>query len=168
MKKITLIALLAAGLMVAQEGKAQLKIGYISLGEVVTAMPEFKKADTSLREYQEAMQQKYFEMINDFNNKDSLLSSADTLKYNKAQLEVKRKELGELYLKIQGWNQEASKSIQQKEEDLIAPIQKKAMDAIQAVAKEAGYTYVLNKQDLFVFPPADDLLPLVKKKLNLK
>jgi len=39
---------------------------------------------------------------------------------------------------------------------------------VQAVAKENGYTYVLTKEALLVSPPAEDILPLVKKKLGLK
>jgi outer membrane protein len=42
------------------------------------------------------------------------------------------------------------------------------MDAIQTVAKENGYTWVIAKDQLLVSPPADDILPLVKKKLGLK
>ena len=37
--------------------------------------------------------------------RDSLLSSKDTTKYTKAQLEVKRNELGKVYVELQGWNQ---------------------------------------------------------------
>ncbi|MBS1975537.1 MAG: OmpH family outer membrane protein, partial [Bacteroidetes bacterium] len=50
----------------------------------------------------------------------------------------------------------------------LAPVQKKALDAIQAVAKESGFTYVFQKEALYVYPNAEDLLPLVKKKLGLK
>ena len=42
------------------------------------------------------------------------------------------------------------------------------MATVNTVAKEAGYTYVLNQEALLVAPPGDDLLPLVAKKLNLK
>ena len=55
----------------------------------------------------------------------------------------------------------------QKQQDLIAPIQKKAVDAVQTVARENGYAYVISKDALLVSPPADDLLPLVKKKLGI-
>jgi outer membrane protein len=50
----------------------------------------------------------------------------------------------------------------------MAPIQKKASDIVGTVAKENGYTYVFLKDAMLVSPPADDLLPLVKKKLNLR
>jgi outer membrane protein len=83
-------------------------------------------------------------------------------------LELKKGELSQMYVKLQGWQQQAQQLYQQKQQELIAPIQKKAVDAVQAVAKENGYAYVLNKEILLSSPPADDLLPLVKKKLGIK
>ncbi len=41
---------------------------------------------------------------------------------------------------------------QQKQQELISPIQKKALDAVQAVAKENGYAYVLSKEGAAGFP----------------
>jgi outer membrane protein len=131
-------------------------------------MPEYRKADTALNDYQTALQQNFEDMRREYAEKDSLLSSKDTVKFTRAQIEIKRREVGELLIKLQGWNQQAQQLYQQKQQDLIAPIQKKAVDAIQAVAKENGYTYVLNKETLLVSPPAEDMLPLVKKKLGIK
>jgi outer membrane protein len=169
MKKLVTLCLLAVGLMAASHVNAQTKIGYISIQELIVAMPEFKKADTALAEYQNALNQQYGDMVQEFNEKDSLLSSKDTVKYTKAQLEVKRRDLGQLYLKLQGWNQQAQQLYQQKEQELLQPVQKKAMDAIQAVAKESGFTYVFSREALVVPPPtSDDLLPLVKKRLGVK
>lgn len=51
---------------------------------------------------------------------------------------------------------------------MLQPIYMKAMNALNAVAKEGGYTYVYNQEALLVAPPADNLLPLVAKKLNIK
>jgi len=169
MKKIVAIVLVAATLSLAgNKLQAQTKFGYISLSEMITSMPEYKKADSSMQDYQSALNQNFEDMKREFNEKDSLLSSKDTAKYTKAQIEIKRKQLGELYLKLQGYQQQAGQLYQQKQQDLMAPIQKKASDIVQTVAKENGYTYVFLKDALLVSPPADDILPLVKKKLNLK
>ncbi len=135
---------------------------------MITGMPEYKKADSSMVEYQSALNQNFDDMKREFSEKDSLLSSKDTAKYTRAQIEIKRKQLGELYMKLQGYQQQAGQLYQQKQQDLMAPIQKKAADIVQTVAKENGYTYVFLKDALLVSPPADDLLPLVKKKLGLK
>jgi len=168
MKKLFTIVLVSAGLLAASQVNAQAKIGYISTQELITAMPEYKKADTALAEYQNALNQQYAEKVQDFNMRDSLLQSKDTVKYTKAQLEVKRNELGKVYVELQGWNQKAQQMYQAKEEEQMKPILDKARKAIQDVAKESGYTYIFTKEQLLVFPPADDILPLVKKKLGLK
>jgi outer membrane protein len=169
MKRIVAIVLVAATLSLAgNKLQAQTKFGFISLSELITAMPEYKKADSSMQDYQSALNQNFDDMKREFSEKDSLLSSKDTVKYTKAQIEIKRKQLGELYMKLQGYQQQAGQLYQQKQQDLMAPIQKKAADVVQTVAKENGYMYVFLKDALLVSPPADDLLPLVKKKLNLK
>ena len=169
MKKIVGIVLVATTLsLVGNKLQAQTKFGYISLSEMITSMPEYKKADSSMQDYQSALNQNFEDMKREFNEKDSLLSSKDTAKYTRAQIEIKRKQLGELYLKLQGYQQQAGQLYQQKQQDLMAPIQRKASEIVQNVAKENGYTYVFLKDALLVSPPADDILPLVKKKLNLK
>jgi outer membrane protein len=169
MKKIVAITLVAITLTLAgNKLQAQQKFGYISLTEMITGMPEYKKADSSMIDYQSALNQNFEDLKREFNEKDSLLSSKDTAKYTKAQIEIKRKQLGELYMKLQGYQQQAGQLYQQKQQDLMAPIQKKAADIVQTVAKENGYTYVFLKDALLVSPPADDLLPLVKKKLGMK
>jgi outer membrane protein len=169
MKRIVIIILVASvSLFGATPLHAQTKLGYISLSELISAMPEYKKADTSMVDYQTALNQNFDDMKSEFNEKDSLLSSKDTSKYTKAQIEIKRKQLGELYLKLQGYQQQASQLYQQKQQELMAPIQKKAQETVQQVAKENGYTYVFLKDALIVSPPAEDLLPIVKKRLGLK
>ena len=52
MKKIVLIVLMATGMIVAgNQSKAQTKLGYISLNELIASMPEAKKADSNLADY---------------------------------------------------------------------------------------------------------------------
>jgi outer membrane protein len=169
MKKIVAILLVATAFtLTSNHLQAQAKLGYISLSDLITSMPEYKKADSSMQEYQGALNQNFEDMKREFSEKDSLLSSKDTVKYTRAQIEIKRKQLGELYLKLQGYQQQAGQLFQQKQQELMAPIQKKASDIVQTTAKENGYTYVFLKDALLVSPPSDDLLPLVKKKLGLK
>jgi outer membrane protein len=170
MKKILTIAVATAGLVfgMSNQTKAQGKIGYISLNEIIAAMPEAKKADSSLAEFRSALAQNFEDQKREFNEADSLLSSKDTAKYTRAQIEIKRKNLGEIYLKLQGYEQQAGQQFQQKQQELVAPIQKKAIDAVQSVAKEGGYTYVFTKDALLAYPAADDIAPLVKKKLGIK
>jgi len=169
MKKIVSIVLAAFFLLAAKTNvHAQTKIGYVSLSEFMPNMPEFKKADTAMTDFRNALAQQFQDEKKELDEQDSILNSKDTLKFTKAQLELKRKTFGELYVKVQQFQQQASEQMQQKQQELLAPVQKKAMDVIQTVAKESGYTYVFQKEALYAYPAADDLLPLVKKKLGLK
>ena len=169
MKKIVTVLAVVMGLVMAGTSvKAQGKIGFISLAELIPTMPEYKKADTSMNEFNTALQQTYDDMVKEYNEQSAVLNSKDTAKFTSAQLELKRKGVGDLLVKLQGWQQQAQQLQQGKNQELLAPIQKKALEAIQTVAKENGYAYVISKDQLLVSPPADDLLPLVKKKLGLK
>jgi outer membrane protein len=173
MKKILTIAAVVIGLVMTgnslyAQAAAAGKIGVISLQELIPIMPEYRKADTALNDYQTALAQNFEDMKREYYEKDSAVTSRDTVKLTKAQLEIKRREVSELLQKLQGYQQQSQQLYQQKQQDLITPIQKKAVEAVQTVAKENGYAYVLSKEALLVSPPADDLLPLVKKKLGIK
>jgi len=51
----------------------------------------------------------------------------------------------------------------------MEPIIKKARDAIAAVAKANGFSYVIDSGTgaLLYYPEGEDLLPLVKKQLGI-
>lgn len=167
-KLVTVLAVVMGLVMAGSSAKAQGKIGYISLAELIPTMPEYKKADTSMNDFNTALQQQYQDMVTEYQEQSAVLASKDTAKYTSAQLELKRKGVSDLLVKLQGWQQQAQQMQQQKNQELLAPIQKKALAAIDAVAKENGFAYIISKDQLLVSPPADDILPLVKKKLNLK
>jgi outer membrane protein len=169
MKKIvTLLVVVMSLVMASSSAKAQTKIGLISMQELITSMPEYKKADTAMNEFQTALGQTYDDMVKEYNEQSQIVNSKDTAKFTAAQLELKRKAVGDLLQKLQGWQTQAQQMAQQKNQELIAPIQKKALEAIQAVAKENGFTYVIQKEQLLVSPPGDDILPLVKKRLGIR
>ena len=75
----------------------------------------------------------------------------------------------DLEKRLQTGQETAQKDFQQKQEDLYTPIIKKATDAVNAVAKEKGYAYVLDisKPTVVYFAGGDDLLPSVKTKLGI-
>jgi outer membrane protein len=146
---------------------AQNKMGCISMNELLTAMPEFKKADTTLAEFRSALEQEFENYKTQYSEQARVLMSRDTLKFTKPQLDIKRKSLADLLAKLQGYDEQAGQLLNQKRSALLLPIQKKAEDAIQQVSKDNGYSFVFEKENLHVYPPSEDLLPLVKKRLGL-
>lgn len=168
MKRQFVAVFICIGLLIAASPLyAQNKIGYISLQELIPAMPEYKKAATDLEDYRKALVQQGTDYQQEFFRKDSVFK-ADSAKWSGAMRDVKRKELNELYMKWMNFNQEAQDLLGKREQELLAPVQQKAITTAQAVGKENGYAYILSKETLIGFPPGDDLLPLVAKKLNLK
>jgi outer membrane protein len=168
MKKVLTLVLLVSGLLAAgSRTQAQTKIGYVNVSEIILAMPEAKKADTALNQFREAL-------IQSAQDKQSAFDDAvakfykDSVTMAPAVKEVKRKALQQQVQDMQGEDQRIQQELQKKQEEYSAPIQKKALEAVQAVAKENGYTYVLVKEAVLVGPPGDDIAPLVKKKLGLK
>ncbi|HVS96549.1 MAG TPA: OmpH family outer membrane protein [Puia sp.] len=161
------LCILASGKNLLAQHAAPLKVACISFNELLASMPEVKKADTALEQYRAALQQEYDSYQADYKSQLVTLYSRDTLKYNAAQLDLKRRNLSDLFAKIQGYNQQAGRLIDQKRAALFVPIQQKAQSAIRAVSKDNGFTYVIDKDNLQVYPPSDDILPLVKKRLGL-
>lgn len=165
MKKLFIVSAFLFGFWEASD--AQGKIGYISPDELVASMPEAAKADTELKQYQEDLGAMGQEKYRKLQVEDSLFVK-DSAKLSPSMKEIRRNELIKLYQEVQSWQQESQEMYQAEAQKKIAPIRSKAMDAIKAVAKDNGYTYVLDINSVIVAPPGDDLLPLVKKKLGIK
>jgi outer membrane protein len=157
---------MALGFMSAS---AQIKIGYINTDELMSVMPEAAKINAELNEYQTSLQlQGQALTVEADKQRDQYF--IDSLKLTPSMKEIRRGELVKLYTRLQGYEQEAQEKAQKYAQDKIAPIKIKALDAVKAVAKEKGYTYVIDDAAsvLLVMPPGDDLLPLVKAKLGIK
>jgi outer membrane protein len=166
MKKLFAVAALAFGMFGAS---AQTKIGYINTDELISIMPEAAKADGELKEYQQSLIQQGQEINKDADEKTAQFIK-DSLKMSASMKEIKRNEIVQLITKAQNWNQTAQDMYNAKAAEKVDPIRKKALDAINAVAKEKGFSYVLDASTsvLLVFPPGDDLMPFVRTKLGIK
>lgn len=170
MKKLFKVALVAAGLLLAGNfAQAQTKIGYIQFEQVVTALPEFKTLNSQIDIYKKtfvdqltAMNTELQTKSKDYQDKRATMSDAVRV--------AKEADLQDLSKRFQDYQQTAEKSVSDKGNELTAPLVAKARAAIATVAKEKGYTYVLNtsQTDLIVSPPGDDLMPAVKLKLGIK
>ena len=167
MKQFLTILLISAGIFGFSTAANAQKIGYISADEIIQLMPEAATVQTQLDQYQQSLSQNAQDKQNALNEaiqkfiKDSTTMSA-SLK------EVKRSDLQKQSQELAGEQQRMQNDFEQKRQELSIPIQKKLQAAIEAVAKENGYTYVMPTQALIVMPPGNDIGPLVIKKLGLK
>ena len=157
---------MALGMMSAS---AQVKIGYINTDELMSIMPEAEKINSDLNEYQTTLQQQGVTLQKEFETKRDQYYK-DSATFSNSKKEIVRDELVKLITRLQNYDQEMQEKAQQYAQTKIAPLKVKALDAIKAVAKERGYTYVIDESSssLLVMPPGDDLLPAVKTKLGIK
>jgi outer membrane protein len=162
-QKMTMV--LAALVFVCSFAQAQKK-GYINTNELLVAMPETKKTQEKLQKMQDSLNNSYADMIKEYREKDSIIRT-DSAKWTNAKKDIKFKEFQDLGEALQNYSNGAQQYLQQKEQEMFEPIQRIAREAIQAVAKANGYEYIFNAEALLVSPPADDILPLVKKYLKI-
>ena len=82
----------------------------------------------------------------------------------------KGQELQDIQKRMQDYQNNAQQQVDAKRQELGKPLIDKATAAVNAVAKEKGYAYVLDSSQvsLLVSPDADDLMAAVKLKLGLK
>lgn len=145
--------------------QAQNKTGFVSIDEVVQLMPDYKKAMAEMAQYDSSLQIEYAETLKELNRQDSIFK-ADSTKMSPAQKNAKKEQQRKLFTELQGFEQAYQQKMQQKQEELMSPVAQKANQLISDVAKANGYTTVFRKEAVILSPEADDLLPLIKKKLG--
>lgn len=146
---------------------AEVKLGFIDMQKAIQETKEGKAAKKQLEgdfnkkkaelEKKEGELKKKFE---DFEKKALALSN-----------EVKAKQQQELQMEMQKHQQLVAKSqmeIQKKERDLTEPIVKKVQGIIAKIAKDEGYTAILEKSEQLVLfaQPNIDLTDRVVKEAN--
>ena len=150
----------------AQKGQ---KIGHINSNDLLTAMPERaeiqKQLDdltTQLKVTLEAMGKERETKVAEFQAQQNNMT--DLVKENKI------KEITDLEKRIADFQENAQTELEKKNQELMAPIIDKAKEAIDAVAKENNYTYIIDTvSGVVLFSiDGDNILPLVKKKLGIQ
>jgi outer membrane protein len=170
MKKfISLCAIAIVLLAATNQANAQgQKIGYFSVDQMLGLMPDAVRVDSLLQKYKADSLPTIESIVQEYKYKDSMLNKADTTKTPKSVLNQYRQDLSVLSYQISNWDALSQQAVQAKQEELVGPIYTKIINAMNAVAKEKGYAYVLSKESLLVAPPGEDMLPLVAAKLGVK
>jgi outer membrane protein len=150
----------------AQQLNAQ-KIAHVQLDSLIQLMPETKQAMEIAQGYLKDLEKQVASMKTEFDTKyQDYLGNEQS--YSDLVKKTKQEELQTLNQRISDFQQQAQQDYQKKYMELSKPIQDKAKKAIDAVAKEGGYKYVLDTSTGIVlyYEPSDDILMTVKKKLD--
>jgi len=141
MKKI--IAILAVAVLAFTGTVNAQKFGHIDAQKILTAVPGFQASSDEMERYQKEKEKQYLDLQTMIqNNYQKYLAEKDALLPSiKASRE---KELQKEELKLQEFGTETQQRIQQKQQDLMAPLLKQIKDAIDIVAKENGFAYIFD------------------------
>lgn len=168
MNKLKLFLIAAVLVFTSATAMAQ-KTGYIDVNLVLQVMPDAAKIDSLMQKFEsDSLNAEFAVLVKDYKYRDSILSSKDTLTMPPSVKAQHQQTLQNDAYQIQNWQQISQQYYQAKQNQLLEPVYKKIMTAIQNVAKEKGYTYVYDKSVLVVGPQGDDLLPAVAARLNVK
>lgn len=171
MKKIKLLLVAVIVLTSGTALKAQDKLAYINSGEVLQLMPETDSAQRKLESFRVELTETFEAMKTEYTTK--LAEMQKKLKeWTESMQAQKNKELNTMVESIQSFEQDASEQLSNKQRELMEPIIKKLKDAITAVGKEHGFTYILDSSTgSLVYineAKATNAAPLVKTKLGIK
>ena len=171
MKKLFRVLFLGVALFVMSGmAQAQVKIAHVNTAEVLDAMPDKAKAEKDLEKYYGELQNQLQTMAQEYENKMQDYQANQATMSNLVR-QSKEKEIIDIQNRIQQFQANAEGDFETKRAELLKPILDKIQNAINAVGKEKGYTYILDLATgaaVYVSTDAIDCTKDVKTKLGLK
>jgi len=171
MKRFIGIVMLGIIIIIAgQTLRAQnLKFGYINRDELLKAMPDYDSANVKLENLRKQLVGQLALMQDEYNNKTTAYNNVSST-LSDAVRKTREAELKDLNNRIQLFQVKANQQMNDKNAELIQPIEAKAEKAIRDVAKEQGFTLVVDAGVLYYSDEKKsiNMLPLIKTKLGLK
>ncbi len=168
----TLLFLFAFGLITSvASAQTATKIGYADVDYIFSQMPEFKQIDADMRSLENQLKKNLEAKGQEFQRKvaeyqQNLNTMLDAVRQNT------ERELQQLQANLEKMQQDAQAEIQKKQASLMEPVYAKVGKAIEDVAKENGYTMVLNQQigglDVILYGDTNaDVSDMVLKKMGV-
>lgn len=171
MKKQLSVLALVFGMLMSFGAAAQQKIGHINADELLQMMPETKAAQTQLETYGRQLEKDLKDMETELQAKIQKYREDDKMMTNLSR-ETRTKEIQELQGRIQDYSMKAQEDLQNKQVELLTPIIEKATKAVQDVAKEGNFSYILDSSEskaVVIFAEnGEDIMAEVKKKLGIQ
>ena len=169
MKKSLIVLIVAMAAMCGTSfAQKNIKLGHISSVDLMQIMPGrdsaqnvLQKEVTEMEDQMKAMQEELEKRYNNYQEKQAGWS--DLIRQSE------QKAIQDMDNRIKEFSQNAQMQLQARQEQLLQPLIDRAKSAIEAVAKEHGYTYIFDSGtgSLLYQQDSDDIMPLVKKKLGI-
>jgi outer membrane protein len=165
------LSVLFLGLMAAFSLNAQnFKIGYTDIEAMLSQMPEYKTASAELETYQRKLEER-FRIKNEYAQSKLQEYYDNERNLTMDQKKAKEEELMKLDEELKQFEKDAQLELQGKQENLLNPIREKILKAVEQVAAEMNYNYILNKSggmmNVLYAPKEDDITSALAQKLGV-
>ncbi len=170
MKKLIRLTLVISMAMLSTTTLYAQKFGRINMQMVLASMPESKEMQTNLESFGKELNEQLEQIMVEINNKTAeFQKNQATMAASVKQL--KQQELEQLQTRYYEFQRVAQTDYQNKWNELFAPIQKKALEAVDKIAKAGSYTAIFDtsSQSLAYFSESQltDIYPLVRTELGI-
>src|SRR6478736_6223516 len=151
------------------------KIGYADWAYIFQQLPEFKQINDQLATHSSQLENQYKAKMQEYDTKVKAYQ-ANVATMNEVVRKSTETELTQLGENIQKFQQDAMANVQAKQTTLMEPVYAKVGKAIEEVAKENGYDFILAPQievqggggDILLYSSEKfDISNLVLKKLGV-
>lgn len=165
LKNFTLATLL---LLTSTYVNAQTKIAYIHMQQLISSMPETKRALDTLQQYEQELNKDGQVLVTEFQKRVALFTKEEpTLKPDIRDIRIK--ELETAKTSIDDYKMRMEQKLALREQALTDPIIAKAKKAVADLAAEKGFVCVLDSsKDIIVAATCEDLIAPAKLKLGIK
>ena len=144
MKRVFKVLFLGIALFVMTGvANAQVKIAHVNTAEILDAMPDKAKAEQDLERYYTELQNQLQAMAREYQTKMQDYEANQATMSNLVR-QSKEKEIVDLQTRIQQFQLNAEEEFEKKRAELLRPILDKIQNAINAVGREKGYTYIID------------------------
>lgn len=151
-------------------GQENLKIGHVNIQEIVQQLPETDSIQAVLKKEADDMEKLYNEMLQEHDTNVKKFE-AEKSTYSEFVRNSKESDLMEMATKIQNYQQTANQQLQRRNMELIQPVYEKINRAIEKVALQNNFTYVLdlaNGSVAYHSPSSENLNEKVLKELGIE
>ena len=153
----------------AQVATAQTKVGHVDVSALMTTMPAMKAAEAQLTKLKEGYDNEYKKLVAEYQTKAAQYQKeAETA--GELLNQTRSQEMQDMGTRIQKYQDDASKSLQDKQIELQKPIYEKALAAIKKVSDAKGLSYTIDATSpgtvLNIGAESIDILADVKKELG--
>lgn len=171
MRKLFTLILLGMSLSAMAQNPVQ-KIGYADWDYIFSQMPDYKIIEAELKTHGTQLESQLKAKSQEFEAKYKAYQAMPATTSDIIRAD-KERELQTMQESIQKFQQDAQVSIQNKQDQLMNPVFTKVGKAIEDVAKEQGYSFILNPQligggDILLYSDEKyDISDLVLKKMGI-